>query len=431
MSEFQTYADAIKYLYSLQKYGIKFGLSKTENIMASIGNPHVGRAYVHIAGTNGKGSIAAFISSVLNKAGYKVGVYTSPHLVRFTERFKINGQEIPRADVVDLVNLLKKNIVEEEPPTFFEFTTAMALTYFAKKATDISIMEVGMGGRLDATNIISPLVTIISNIAMEHQFFLGNTLLEIAQEKAGIIKPHVPLVTGVTQRKVLELLKGKCEELGAPVVRIGEQVRYRYCGRGLSYRGRKWTLKGLALGLPGRFQGRNAAVALAALEELNELGLSLNENAIEDGLAHASWPGRMHILEGNPMVLLDGAHNPKAMQTLADTIRKELNYRGLIVVVGVMEDKDRKNILKQIVPFADHVIYTRPKYSRAANPKALFEVGKSFHKAGSVIASLQDAIDTARSMAGAHDLIVVCGSLFTVGEALSYLDPINFAPEGV
>ena len=429
MSEFHSYEDAIRYLYSLQKYGIKFGLSKTENIMAAVDNPHVGRSYIHIAGTNGKGSIAAFLSSVLKEAGYKVGVYTSPHLVRFTERFRINGQEIAREEVVELVNLLKKNIVEEEPPTFFEFTTAMALKYFARKDTDISIMEVGMGGRLDATNIISPLVTIISNIAMEHQFFLGNTLLEIAGEKAGIIKPCVPLVTGVTQKKVVDLLKGKCAELGAPVVRIGEHVRYRYNGHGLAYWGRNWTLKGLRLGLLGRFQGRNAAIALAALEELSDLGFSFSHSAIESGLAHASWPGRMHILEGSPPVLLDGAHNPKAMQTLADTIRKELNYRRLIVVVGVMEDKDIRNIVKQIVPFADHVIYTRPKYSRAASPEVLFEVGTPFHKAGRVIGSLEQAIDTAKTMAGANDLVVVCGSLFTVGEALSYVDPANFAAE--
>jgi len=429
MERFTTYESAIRYLYGLQKYGIKFGLSKTENLMAAMGNPHNGEVYIHIAGTNGKGSIAAFLSSILKEAGYRVGLYTSPHLVRFTERFRVNGKEISKKDVVDLVNIFREKIIEDEPPTFFEFTTAMALQYFAQQETDIAIMEVGMGGRLDATNIIMPKITIISNIAMEHQFFLGNTLLQIAREKAGIIKPGVPLITGARRRKVVELFRNTCESKGAPMIRIGEQVRYRYGPSGLNYYGLWHKWKNLKIGLQGRFQARNAATALAAAEQLSQLGFPVADEAFNKGVREACWPGRMHIIGDGPRILLDGAHNPRAMQVLAHTVKTEMEYDRLIVVIGVMEDKDTRSILKQIVSLADHVIYTRPKYSRAAEPSVLYGYGKLEHNSGQIVARLDKAIEKAKAMAGPSDLILICGSLFTVGEALSYLDPVNFSPE--
>ena len=205
------YRDAIGYIDSLSSRGWVFGLRGIKGILDRVGNPERSLRCIHIAGTNGKGSIAAFLSSILKEAGYRVGLYTSPHLVRFTERFRVNGKEISKKDVVDLVNIFREKINEDEPPTFFEFITAMALQYFAQQETDIAIMEVGMGGRLDATNIIMPKITIISNIAMEHQFFLGNTLLQIAREKAGIIKPGVPLITGARRSKVVELFRNTCE----------------------------------------------------------------------------------------------------------------------------------------------------------------------------------------------------------------------------
>ncbi|RLB41300.1 MAG: bifunctional folylpolyglutamate synthase/dihydrofolate synthase [Deltaproteobacteria bacterium] len=431
MKRFGTYKDALRYLYGLQKYGIKFGLSKTENLMAAVGNPHRGKAYVHIAGTNGKGSVAAFLASILKEAGYKVGLYTSPHLVRFTERFKINGREISRPEVVELVNIFQEAIDQKEPPTFFELTTAMALHYFAEQQTDIAVMEVGMGGRLDATNIIEPKVTIISNIAMEHQFFLGNTLLDIAGEKAGIIKQGVPLVTGAGCRKVVELFRRICQEKAAPMIRIGEQVRYRHSRSGLNYYGmwHKWS--GMEMGLKGGFQARNATLALAAAELLADSGFAVPERAFRDGVRNASWPGRMQLIGGQPSILLDGAHNPRAMRTLAGAVEAEFSYNRLIVVIGIMEDKDIKSILKQIVPMADHVIYTRPEYPRAAKPEGLFALGKIMHRSAQVVERLDNAIVEAREMAGPSDLILICGSLFTIGEALSCLDPLNYPPEGI
>ena len=272
------YEDSVKSLYGLQKFGIKFGLSKTENLLEAFGNPHVGRKYVHLAGTNGKGSTAAFMASVLREAGLTVGLYTSPHLVRFTERFLINGTEMTPEEAHGLILEMTSLFSAEEPPTFFEATTAMALVYFARKNTDIAIMEVGMGGRLDATNIVHPVVCGITNISMEHREYLGNTLLEIAGEKAGIIKKGVDLVTAATQPEVLKLFEKIAGEKGAPFHRVGKGIRYRSSAEGLSFYGRKWKMEKLGLGLTGKFQARNAALALGMLEVLHEKGIRIPGN---------------------------------------------------------------------------------------------------------------------------------------------------------
>ncbi|MBN1628056.1 MAG: bifunctional folylpolyglutamate synthase/dihydrofolate synthase, partial [Deltaproteobacteria bacterium] len=303
-----TYRNAVEYLYSLQKYGIKFGLSKTSNIMKALGNPHKGQKYIHIAGTNGKGSVSAMMESVLMKAGLKVGFYSSPHLVRFTERFRINRKEITRKETIELVNELLGVIDPSEPPTFFEATTAMALSYFAKKKTDIAIMEVGMGGRLDATNVIRPLLSIITNISLEHQAFLGERLIDIAGEKAGIIKRGVELVTAATQPSVLNLFKEICEAKRSSFRRVGRDFRYRLEGNELSYSGIKRRMNGLRLGLPGRYQARNTALALAAIERLEAKGYRISEKDIREGLIDVVWPGRMQTMSRDPLVIVDGAH---------------------------------------------------------------------------------------------------------------------------
>lgn len=419
----EKYREAVAYLYGLQKFGIKFGLSKTSNLLAAMGNPHVGRRYVHVAGTNGKGSVCSFIASVLKEAGLRVGLYTSPHLVRFTERFKIDGNEMDRKTVVDLVAELKTAVAPEGPPTYFEATTAMALSFFKREDTDLDIMEVGMGGRLDATNVITPLVSVITNISMEHREYLGPGLLQIASEKAGIVKQGIDVVAGVTQPSVAALVRSVCREKGAPLWLLGKDVRYRYPPSGLSYQGMDRRLRGLRLGLFGAYQGRNAALALAAIERLEKKGVALSEDNIRMGLRNAVWPGRMHVVSENPKLLLDGAHNPAAIRTLITSVRKGFSYRRLLLVIGVMKDKEIGPMLAAIVPHADFVFYTRPVYSRAADPETLMVAAEPFGKPGRVVVKLSAAIDLAKKEAGPQDLIVVCGSLFTVGEALAYLNP--------
>jgi dihydrofolate synthase/folylpolyglutamate synthase len=366
-----TYQDAIEYLFGLQKYGIKFGLSKTSNLMKAFGDPHHGQRYLHIGGSNGKGSVAALLESILINSGLKVGFYSSPHLVRFTERFRINRREIEPDVVAGLVEELKAVMDPKHPPTFFEVTTAMALIYFARQGTDISIMEVGMGGRLDATNIVLPLVSVITNISLEHQFFLGRRLIDIAGEKAGIIKKGVDLVTAATQPSVIGLFKTICEKKKAPFWRVGKDIRFRTNGQGLNYYGLNRTLKGLVLGLRGRFQKRNAAISLLVTELLERKGYQISGQHIREGMKDTIWPGRMHVVSKKPLIIMDGAHNPSAIRELASSLKKEFEYRRLILVLGVMEDKDIDKITRRIVSLADYVVYTRPDYYRSAEPENL------------------------------------------------------------
>ena len=426
-----TYRKALQYLYGLQKYGIKFGLSKTSNLMKRFGNPHRGQKYIHIAGSNGKGSVAAMVESILIKSGLKVGFYSSPHLVRFTERFRINGREITPEKVCAIAGELIDVIDPKQPPTFFEVTTAMALIYFAREETDISIMEVGMGGRLDATNIIRPVVSAITNISLEHQFFLGSHLIEIAGEKAGIIKRGVDLVTAATQPPVIKLFKSKCDDKKAPFWRVGKDVRYRSNGLKFNYYGIRQRFTGIELGLKGRFQNRNAALALAVVEILEKKGLRVSPRHIVEGLEDTVWPGRMQIVSSEPLTILDGAHNPTAIRELADSIRKGFHYGRLILVIGVMEDKDIGRIIPGVVPFADYVIYTKPDYYRSASPESLMKAAAPLGKPGEVVPVISQGLDRAREIADPGDLILVCGSLFTVGEAMTYFDPEKYGPEEV
>jgi dihydrofolate synthase/folylpolyglutamate synthase len=399
--------------------------------MKAFGDPQKGQKYIHIGGTNGKGSVAAFLASVLKEAGLRVGFYSSPHLVRFTERFKINDREISPERCIDLIQRLKSVMNEDEPPTFFEATTAMALLYFAEENTDIAIMEVGMGGRLDATNIITPLVSVITNISLEHQDFLGNRLLDIAGEKGGIIKNGVDLVTAVTQPAVIDLYRSICAEKEAPFYRLGNDFNYRSARNGLHFFGKNYRLKNLGLGLRGKFQSRNAALAMCVIERLGAKGIKVFEKDIRDGLRNTTWPGRMHIISKEPTILVDGSHNPAAIKTLAVSIEREFKYERLILVIGVMEDKAIGPILRAIVPLSDYAFFTKPAYYRAANPESLLKEAASLKRPGEVAGNLYEAIDKAREMADPRDLIVICGSLFTAGETLTYFDPVTYRPDNI
>jgi dihydrofolate synthase/folylpolyglutamate synthase len=423
------YKDALRFLYSLQKYGIKFGLSKTENLLKAMGNPEKGLKFVHIAGTNGKGSVAAYLNSVLQEAGYRVGLYTSPHLVSFQERMKICSRAISRQDVVRLTNEIKKIMIKKEPPTFFEAITAMAFKYFADMRVDIVILETGMGGRLDATNVITPEFSIITNISLEHQEFLGSTLLDIAREKAGIIKPYLPLITGVTQSEVVTLFEDICNRINSDIYRIYKDFQMEYKGGLYNYYGIKKDYLALKSGLCGRFQKNNLALSLAGVEILNDKGFKISDDAVKKGISHAFWPGRMHFISDNPRILLDGAHNVDAMLSLKNSL-KDLEFKRLILVIGVLGDKDVKNILKIIVPEADFIIYTRPVYFRALEPD---ELKNQYSPQGEylIVPNLKEAIYVAREKAKEGDLILITGSLFTVGEALSIIDPENYPLEEI
>jgi dihydrofolate synthase/folylpolyglutamate synthase len=420
---FSDLAQAADWAFGLQKYGIKFGLSSTLNLLASLGIPYEEGRYIHLAGTNGKGSVAATLSAILTRAGYPVALFTSPHLVRFQERYRFRDQDIPADRILDLINRVRAVIDESEPPTFFEFATAMAFLYFFQEKASPIILETGMGGRLDATNIVKPMVSVITNISLDHQEFLGNTLLAVAGEKAGIIKEGAPLVTGAGQKRVLDLFTRRCRELNAPMYVKGVNFHTRGGPAGqFSYQGLAWKLEHLHSNLRGRHQYGNAALVLATLELIAPHGFPAPEAAIREGLAQVRWPGRLEQVAQDPRVWLDGAHNPAAARILAETLKRTRINGRLIFVLGIMADKDFPAIIGRLLPLAQTVIFTRPRYFRAAKPEVLARQAKPYGVETLVEDRVADAVRRAQALAGPEDRIVVTGSLYTVGEAKEYFE---------
>ena len=422
----EQYQENLKKIYELQKFGIKLGLSSTENLLSRLGNPHKSLKCVHLAGTNGKGSVAAMVDATLREAGYETGMYVSPHLVRFTERFKVGGREIEKEDVLRISHKVWQVVDEREPPTFFEFVTAMAFVWFAEKKADPVLLETGMGGRLDATNICSPLVSVITTLGLEHQEYLGPTLAHIAREKAGIIKPKVPCVHGVLQKSAKKVIEDTARSLESPVVARGRDIFFRRLKDGsFNLKGRKWDLKGLRTSLAGRHQPSNACLALGVLEELSFHGYEIKEEHIRRGLAGVRWPGRLDKVshkEGEPAIWLDGAHNVPAAKALVESLDEVRGASSrLIMVLGVMADKDLRHILGLLTPAADKVIFSRPHYKRAADPQVLAEAaprGLDYETEK----DLKEAVKRAVRLAGPDGAVLITGSLFTVGEALSFLE---------
>jgi dihydrofolate synthase/folylpolyglutamate synthase len=421
------YQQTLDYLYGLEKFGMIFGLAQEERILKAIGSPHREIQAIHIGGTNGKGSTAAMISSILQREGYRVGLYTSPHLIRFTERIKVNGEEIEEEDVAALTGWMR-NAIEAAgitPPfTFFDFTTAMALHYFKEKLVDLAILEVGLGGRLDSTNVVDPLISIITNIAKDHEEYLGKSLLKIAREKAGIIKKGRPLITAATQPSVLGLFSKACRELGSPYFRVGKQFRYLQAEDGsFDYEGLNRKLWGIHLNLKGFHQVINATTALGAMEVLEDSGYRVSTEAMVDGLREVDWPGRLEMVSSSPKVILDGAHNPAGALVLKEFLEKEHQYEHLILLIGIMKDKDIQSMLHLLAPLADHIILTRPHTDRATPPSLLQRaLGQNGDKA-EIAEDLKEAIEKSLSLTKKEDLLCITGSLYTVGEARAFFHP--------
>jgi dihydrofolate synthase/folylpolyglutamate synthase len=421
------YQQSLDYLYNLEKFGMIFGLTQMERILNAIGNPHKEIQVIHIGGTNGKGSTAAMMSSILQKEGYRVGLYTSPHLVRFTERIKVNGKEIEEEEVATLAEWMKKEIEAADitlPFTFFDFTTAMALHYFKQRLVDLTILEVGLGGRLDSTNVVDPLISIITNIAKDHEEYLGKSISKIAREKAGIIKKGRPLITAATQPQVLRLFSKICQEKGAPYFRVGKEFRYVRAEDGdFHYEGLNRKLWSIHLNLKGYHQILNATTALGTMEVLEDLGYRVSTDAMIDGLREVDWPGRLEMVSSSPRVILDGAHNPAGVLAIQESLEKEFQYQHLILLIGIMKDKDIQSMLHLLAPLADHIILTRPQTDRAASPDLLKKLLGRNGKKAEVIENLKEAIEKGLSLTQKEDLLCITGSLYTVGEARAYFHP--------
>ncbi|MFH1335868.1 MAG: folylpolyglutamate synthase/dihydrofolate synthase family protein, partial [Candidatus Zixiibacteriota bacterium] len=352
MSEhFKDYDEVLSYLYNLERFGIKLDLTNITALMSHLGNPHMKFPSIHIAGTNGKGSVAAMMHSIFCEAGYKTALYTSPHLVDFRERIKI-GQDIIEKDYIfDFVRKLREEI-DRNGYTFFEVTTALAFQYFAEKKVDVAIIETGMGGRLDATNLINPLVSIITSIGLEHTEHLGVTIPQIAGEKAGIIKAGVPTITGVSQPEALDVIKSVCAEKDSELNVVQGKSSFSILessifGSKFNFSSESDKYEALELNLAGEHQVLNAAICLNAIQELKHLNWKIDEISIRNGLKRVNWRGRLEVFRREPLILLDVAHNPAGIQTLINTLEKFFPEKKIIFIFGVMEDKDHHSMLKE------------------------------------------------------------------------------------
>ena len=421
------YQQSLDYLYGLEKYGMIFGLTQVERILDAIGRPHEEIQAIHLGGTNGKGSTAAMMASILQREGYRVGLYTSPHLMRFTERIKINGEEIREEEVASLTGWMRERIEAAGiagPFTFFDFTTAMALLYFCQKRVDVAVLEVGLGGRLDSTNVVKPLLAIVTKVTKDHEAILGKSILKIVGEKASIIKEGRPFLTAATQPQVLRLFSKVCAEKGTPCFRVGRDFRYaRRDEREFDYKGLHRTLWSVQLNLWGLHQIVNATTALGAMEILEDLGYPVSIDAMVEGLKEVNWPGRLEVISTSPNVVLDGAHNPAGAIALRESLEREFKYRHLILLIGIMKDKDAGSILQTLAPLADHIILSRPHADRASTPASLLTVLGQNGKSAEIVEDLGEAIGKGLSIMDREDLLCITGSLYTVGEARAYLLP--------
>jgi dihydrofolate synthase/folylpolyglutamate synthase len=418
-----TYDRCIRTMFALQRFGIKLGLATIRNILHGLGDPQKGYNCIHVAGTNGKGSVASFLASILYQSGYKTGLYTSPHLVRFNERIQVNNRPISDENVVESYHAVRRVHRGKREPTFFEFSTAMAFHEFGRQKVDWAVIETGMGGRLDATNAIKPRLAIITNISLEHQEYLGDTLARIAAEKGGIIKNRTPVITAIRQKKAISVVAQLARKKSAPLFRLGKDFRVkRHSSGGFSYYGMDSVWHHLQIGLMGNHQADNAALALAASELLNRINAGISPDSIAKGLLEAQWPGRLEVVSSDPYLLLDGAHNLIAARKLARFLSAVLAGRPITLVIGILDDKPYKEMLKSLLPVCHRVILTRAKIDRALDPDRLLAVAKDFTPQVIVIADVGQALKHALETVRPKDAICVAGSLYVVGEAKAAIE---------
>ncbi len=410
------------YLYSLEHFGMKLGLRRMKWLVKLLGNPEHSFQSIHVAGTNGKGSTCAYIESILHEAGYTVGLYTSPHLINFNERIQVNGKPISDKELTSLTAEIRQKTKKAKiQPTFFEFTMALAFLHFVRQKVDVAVIETGMGGRLDATNVITPLISGITNIDFDHMKHLGSTKLQIAREKAGIIKPGVPVVTGEEEITIKKYFKQVCRERGSTFYSTGDLLTVKGIWSGLS--GQEFTVKGQVKGsfkirLLGNHQLQNAATALLAVQVLREQGVKIDDSALRRGLANAYWPGRIEIICRKPLIILDGAHNVAGMTQLRNFVRGVPHRK--VLVLGVAKDKQYQKMLSLIVPLFDIVVITQGNFK----PQDTLVLAKEVQKYGKPVYEIlpaEDALAFAASLVNSQDTILVTGSLYLIGDVLAVL----------
>ncbi|NLI91977.1 MAG: bifunctional folylpolyglutamate synthase/dihydrofolate synthase [Peptococcaceae bacterium] len=430
------YLETMAFIKNLTKFGINLGLHRIRSLLQRLGNPHQRLRIIHIGGTNGKGSTTAILQSVLQQAGYRVGMFISPHLHDYRERIRINDELISRADIVRGISTMRP-VLEEmvadgmEHPTEFEVSTALALYYFAEKRPDFVLLEVGLGGEIDSTNVVTPVISVLTSISMDHMDYLGETLEEITRVKAGIIKEGVPVITSVDKPESLQIIKQFSTRKRSRLLQVGRDVRWEKVeGQILAfhYLGLKHHYLGLELSLYGEHQFINASVALAVCEMLEELfHIDIDENAVRKGLETVRWPGRLEMISQNPKILLDGAHNTDGMKTLVKALR---DYEGgpfqrnkLLLCIGILQDKEVEKIVNLIAPLANEIIVTKPDSPRAGDWKAVGRLAEKYLDPGKihVVEDPVLAVEEGIRRMETDDMLCVTGSLYMISAVRKYL----------
>lgn len=412
-----TREEHLAYLNHLDITAIHLGLDPIRRLLAHLNHPERGFAAVLIAGTNGKGSIAAMTASMLVAGGLSVGLYTSPHLTDVRERIRVNGSLISPGALAERIGEVRDALGDGERISYFEFLTALAFLHFQREAVDVAVIEVGLGGRLDATNVVVPVVSVISNISLEHRDYLGKTLADIAREKGGIIKDGGLCLTACRQKPVIRVLEDICRSRNATLLRLGRDMRVRSGRAGrFSYYGMDRTLRNLPCLLRGRHQIENAALAVGAVEVLGRGTFSITDETVRRGMGDTAWEGRMEILAHHPTILVDGAHNPAGASVLCRALKEEFTFRRLIIIFGVLRDKDYRAMLARLLPLAATLVLTKPATPRAVPPECLLSVTASFRGDILITETVAEALQRAVAVAGPGDMICATGSLYVVGQ---------------
>lgn len=425
------FQEAVNYLTGLSKFGINLGLSRMEHLLKVFGNPQKDLKVIHVAGTNGKGSTVTMTANILKEAGYRVGVYISPHLYCFTERMTINGENIPPERLAELTAQVKPVLdglpeeTELDEATEFEVTTLLALMYFAQEKVDFVILEVGLGGRLDATNVVYPLVAVITNVDYDHMDQLGNTLREIAGEKAGIIKENALVVTASDEKEVLDVIKKTCQEKNCRLWQVGKDILWEKGATNLFKQTFNLTIGdkhyfNLETGLLGEHQIINGATAFGVVLALQEKGISIPEEAIRQGLAKSRWAGRLEIMQENPLVVVDGAHNQAGAKILRKALKEVFVYEKLILLLAIFADKAVDDVVKELAPLADKIIVAKSHNPRALPPEELAKEVAKYNGQIIVKEEILDGVKEALSLVGPKDMVCIAGSLSTMSEARKY-----------
>ena len=436
------YRDALNYIYSFTNFEVTpantyssktFDLTRMERLLAALGNPHTKFKSVHVAGTKGKGSTAAMIESILHTAGYSTGLYTSPHLHTFRERIRVDGKIISQDDLVAGVEKIKSVVAQIPDVTAFEVMTALAFDHFAARGVEFAVLEVGLGGRLDATNVVTPLVSVLTSISYDHMAILGNTLAQIASEKAGIIKPGIPVVSSPQKDEARVVVEQVAQEKNAPLVQISDfrfqisDLTFQITPSASNLGGQTFQLVKLSepnlqpvtcnLKLLGKHQLSNAATALAAISVLRAHGIAVSDDAMREGIRNVEWHGRFELLARAPYLIVDGAHNADSSRQLVATLHEFFPSARLHFVFGVSGDKDIAAIFRELLPHAASLILTRSHNPRAADPARLAELAAQYSVETLMQSDLGNAIQVGMQRAGQNDVVCVTGSLFVVAEA--------------